>query len=237
MKYLILLFIIVLISCKGYQNPKQEKPEQKKVLSPISSWLIQNEDTLFNFFKGSIDVSNKNENRGESDWTEYVFEGGIMGSLNERVHELASCIKIYYLYNPSQNPYFGILLTTDFDTSCSINIVDSLFSDIDSLDHFKIVKYRFPGSLFSGFVNEKDTLYPADISFKTLPAGEKFDVIMYSKRKYGYDTNELLKEHIFGEEVFLRKINSIKIQSPPDTTQNLKTIEEMRAFFKIKDRD
>jgi|SRR5688572_114757 len=237
MRNLILLFNIVLISCKGYQNPKQEEPEQKKMLSPISSWLIQNEDTLFNFFKGSIDVSNRNENRGEFDWTYYVFEGGIMGSLNEKVHELDSCIKVYYLFNPSQNPYLGILLTTDFDTSCTTNIIDSLFLDIDRLKYFKIVKYRFPGGLFSRFESEKDIIDAEDISFKIIPIGERFDIIMYTKKRYSDNTNELLKQHMLGEEVILKKINSIKIQSPPDTTQNLKTIEEMRLFFKIDARD
>ena len=237
MKHSILIIIILIFSCKEYQNRKQEKPEQKRVLSPISSWLAQNEDTLFRFFKESIDLSSQKEGRSELYWTEYVFEGGIMGSLNEKVNELDSCIKVYYLYNPIQNPYLGILLTTDFDNRCSTNTIDSVFSDIDSLKYFQIVRYRLPEGLFSAFLNEKDTVYPADISFKTIPAGEKFDIVMYSKRRYSDKTNELLKEHIFGEEVFLKKIESIRIQTPPNTPQNLKTIQEIRSFFKIKDRD
>lgn len=228
MKNLFFLLSIILVSCNDLEIESKEK-----VLSPVSLWLVQNEDSLFRFLS-DFAKSDTSANKADSEiiTREYVLTNGICGALNDQIHNLAACIKVIFLLRPKSNPYFEIFLTPEFDTAC-VKLTDSIFADIDSLRHFRITKYRWPTGPFSKYITETDTIEPKDIAFALSRSKDKYDVTVYMKNPTTQDTKETLKNEIFGEEILLKRIKSVKFGRLTDTTKGLKSLEEVWKLFGI----
>ena len=69
---------------------------------------------------------------------------------------------------------------------------------------------------------------PAKVRFGFNEFADKFDLTIYTDKKITRETQKSLDEQIFGEEVLLKRIRSVKQKRLEDTIQNTKTIEEAR---------
>jgi hypothetical protein len=226
-----LFFIIVIFSCTHSPRPKTAQVIPVTPLSPASLWLTAHEDTLYRFLVRDTKTDRAEISEGGS--MEYVIEGGTMGLLNDQIHNVGKCIVIYYVFTPYEIPSFEILLTTNYDTSC-VKAVDSIFSDIPVLTHFRIKKYRPAGGLFSGFINGKDTVSPKDVAFKLTHAPDhKWDMTIYLRHSISDGTKEALRNQIFGEEVIVKTMHSISYKQLTDSINQVSTIEQIRSFFGI----
>jgi hypothetical protein len=231
MRLLIILFLLVCLSCN--ENSEYKKTE---ALTPLSKWLVNNEDSLFVQFNQKIKEDTINITKGNEVLTsrEYRFEDGYLGQLTEKIHGLDSAIGVYYIYKPKEHPYVRILLTPELKKQ-PVGAIDSIFTDIHSLKYFQILKYRPPGSLFSAYIDQADTVKPDELHFKPIAKGNQFDLDIYVKKSLMRETKEDLLAQVFGEEVLLKRINKVNYIVTSNTVKHSMTLEEIRTFFGIKD--
>ncbi len=219
------LLITILISCKNKQS------ERNHTLTPVSLWLVQNEDTLNNYFREFIKGDPRLKGH-DAIYLEYTIDTSVFKTLNRKIAQYDSCIVVHINYRPKAKHAFEILLTSDYKKGCTSSI-DKIFSDIDTLKHFYIVKYRPAEGPFSGYMNGTDTINPEQIKFTVNPTGNKYDVVFYTTKVIGKSSKEYLTQDIFGEEVLLKKINKIDYRVLKDTTIRTKSIQEIRKYFGI----
>lgn len=234
-----IILLLLFLACKQ-RNQKTEKN-----LTPLSRWLVLNEDSLFVAFNKALKNDTIGDTKGNQyvTWREYKFEEGYFKQLTDRIHEFDPSIYVYYIYRPRQTPYIDILLSSlDNEISSMYNenciwAIDSAFSDIDSLKYFSIVKYWPPHDIFSSFIfvneeeNKTDTILPEKLGFELKANGERFDLKIYLKKRVMEITKETLIADILGEEIRLKKINTIRFI---DSVKQPMTLNEFREFFNIK---
>jgi hypothetical protein len=228
----LLTFLLVACSSPDTSNTRKDTSYSAK-LTPLSQWLIENEDSLFRALSAHVKqdtITNKPEyqliNR------HYDFAEGILGALADSIKRFSPCLDFDYVFSPEENPYFELLLSPNYDTSC-IQPTDLIFSDINQLKNFRIKKYISPGGAFSLYINDKDTVNPTKVRFGFNELANKFDLTIYTDKKITRETQKSLEEQIFGEEVLLKRIRSVKQKRLKDTLKNTKTIEEARHVFSI----
>lgn len=226
----IILFALILTT---FSSCKQQSQEINHKLTPLSLWLVQNEDSLNNYFKEFIKGDPRLKGH-DAIYLEYTIDTSIFKELNRKVAQYDSCVVVHINYRPKAKHPFEILLTSDYKKGCTSSI-DNIFSDIDSLKHFHIVKFRPADGLFSGYINDKDTIDPEQIRFAINPAGDKYDLIFYTTKSIGQTSKEYLTQDIFGEEILAKKINKIDYRILKDTTIRTKSIQEIRKYLGISD--
>jgi hypothetical protein len=232
MRIIILLFLLTLFAC---QQPKSTTDTSKK-LSPLSNWLVEHEDSLFFYFSQRIkeDTSQKlsaNENLTSK---EYQFESGYLVQLTGKIYNYDSCIQVYYLYKPLEQPAYQILLSPDYNKKC-LSSIDSLFNDIDSLKHFRIVKYQPAGGMFSAFIVDSDTVSAEELRFKAIPNQSGYNLEVFVNKKLSELTEESLLSSIFGEEVRLKKLDAVRFIVTKDSVIESMNLEDVRKFMGVKD--
>jgi hypothetical protein len=232
MRIVTILFLLTLLAC---QQPKSTTVASKP-LSPLSNWLVKNEDSLFFHFSQRIkeDTFQKLSANETLESREYQFESGYIGQLTGKIHDYDSCIQVYYLFKPQEQPAYQILLSTDYNKKC-LSAIDSLFNDIDSLKHFRIVKYQPAGGMFSALIVESDTVRAEEIRFKARPNQDKYNMEIFVSKKLSELTEECLMSSIFGEEVRLKKLNAVRFTVKKDSVIESMTLEDVRKFMGVKD--
>jgi len=227
----LLFFISILIF--SFNLKTEKSAARDKPLSAISLWLSQNEDSLFRSLSEWVKTdTTQNKTEGELDSREYVLNEGIFATLNDKVRKIGNCITVIYIFKPKTSPYFEIFLTPEFDTAC-INSTDSIFSDIDSLQYFRVTKYRPPIGAFSKYIMEADTLEVSDIAFKVSQSNGKYDITIYLKKPTFPETKEQLKNDIFGEKILLKQVRSVKFLQLTDTVRGTKAVDELRRLLDL----
>jgi hypothetical protein len=232
MRIVAILFLLTLLAC---QQPKSTTIAPKP-LSTLSKWLLENEDSLFFHFDQRIkeDTFQKLPANETLDSKEYQFESGYIGKLTDKIHEYDSCIQVYYLFKPQEQPAYQILLSTDYNKKC-LSAIDSIFNDIESLKHFRIVKYQPAGGMFSSFIVESDTVRAEEIRFKARPNQNKYNMEIFVSKKLSELTKENLLSSIFGEEVRLKKLDAVRFTVKKDSVMESMTLEDVRKFMGVKD--
>ena len=226
----LILFTLILTTLSSCKNQSQES---NRKLTPLSLWLVQNEDTLNSYFTEFIKGDPRLKGH-DAIYLEYTIDTSAFKILNSKIAQYDSCIVVHINYRPKAKHPFEILLTSDYKKGCTSSI-DKIFSDIDSLKHFYIVKYRPAEGLFGGYINDKDTINPEQIKFTINPDGDKYDLIFYTTKSIGPTSKEYLTHDIFGEEVLAKKINKVDYRILKDTTIRTKSIQEIRKYFGIPD--
>jgi hypothetical protein len=231
MRIVVTLFLLTLISCQQLESTT----EKEKPLTPLSNWLVANEDSLFFYFIQKVKKSALNEALANETLVsrEFQIEEGFIGQLTKKIHDFDSCIQVYYLYKPEDQPSFQLLLSPDYNKKC-VPAVDRIFNDIDSLKHFRIVKYKPAEGLFSAFIVEKDTVRPEDLKFKPVQKKELYDLDVFVTKNLSGLTKETLLSSILGEEVQLKKVNTIRFIVSPDSLNGSMRLADIRRFFKVK---
>lgn len=226
----LILFTLILTTLSSCKNQPRDASRR---LTSLSFWLVQNEDSLNNYFKEFIKGDPRLKEH-DAIYLEYTIDTFAFRTLNRKIAQYDSCIVVHINYRPKEKHPFEILLTSDYKNGCTSSI-DNIFSDIDTLKYFYIVKYRPAGGLFSGYINGTDTINPDQIKFTVNPIGNKYDVVFYTTKSIDESSKEYLIQDIFGEEVLLKKINKIDYRLLKDSTIKTKSIDEIREYFGIID--
>lgn len=179
----------------------------------------------------------------DTDWinttslsSEYVVLIAGFKTLQDKLKNIDSSINLYVCYDRNLSKVqYSLLLSRDYIKSNS-NCLDTILNDIDSLRHFKIVKYREPSSLFSTLLNENDTINAEQIRFIVKSINSKFDVCLITTKPIKQSTKDIIIQNVIGEKIYQNQINNIEFKVSSDYNLNTKTIEETRSFFKIKDK-
>jgi hypothetical protein len=229
-------FLIVIISC----NTNEKNLNNKKIYKPISSWLINNEDSLakqMEYFLNLPIHKNRDFNTLTSEeWS--ITDSTILGALTKNINLLDSNIEFSYQYRPKSIKKYALHLTTDKKGS-AIKLIDSLFSDIDSLKYFDIIKFNTPGKEFSKFIIQ-DTkgrqiiIDPFEMGFKLEEHGPYYILLCFSKRYIPKESQEALVYSILGNEIILKQIDSIQYLKVRDFDVSIMTLKALRDYFNIK---
>jgi len=131
----VFILFSILLSCK---NRTIHSPEITKELSPVSSWLVKHEDSLFRYVQHAAGLDTLIHKPDDARTWDFMVLDGLCDSLNKKVKGYASCIEIMYSYASNKMPNTEIVLSANYDTSCA-RAIDSIFADIDTLQHFKLV--------------------------------------------------------------------------------------------------
>jgi hypothetical protein len=232
MRIVTFLFLLPLLACQQSKS----RNDAPKPLSPLSYWLVKNEDSIFFHFSQRIkaDTLEKLSANETLDSREYQFESGYIGKLTNKINDYDSCIEVYYLYKPQEQPSYQILLSPDYNKKC-LTSIDTLFNDIDSLKHFRIVKYQPADGMFSDFIVESDTVKAEEIYFKIIPNKEKYNLEVFVNKKLSDLTEESLLSSIFGEEVRLKKFDTVRFIIKKEPVVGSMTLKEVRKSMGVKD--
>ena len=81
----------------------------------LSSWFIQNEDSLYNEFNQQVQAELFNKNH-DTNWGEYAFQNAdstkFMGLFTLEVKKYCDSSDVTFFYNKSTTPHVRILLST-----------------------------------------------------------------------------------------------------------------------------
>ena len=237
MKYLIIP-LLTLFAC----NSDSGKTIQvsKKQLTPTSLWLVNNEDSLANYFFQKIKPDTGNDNLHSVTLRAYQLDDGIFHVLNSKIKSYRDCIGVEYFFRSKERRPFEILLTPYGNAQC-VGAIDSIFSDIDSLKTFQIVKFRPPSKKYGGWNYEfqdgtkttKDDILPDDIAFKVMQDDDKYDLTVFLSKKISQLTKDVLVEDILGEEIQLKTIKNTKYIISKDSVKANMNTQQLTDFFGI----
>jgi hypothetical protein len=237
MKYLSLLLFISFACTNG---PGKTTQAPKKQLTPISQWLVSNEDSLANYFYQKIKPDTASDNLRRVTLRAYQLDDGIFHVLNSKIKGYRDCIGVEYFYRSKETRPFKILLTPYGNAQC-IGAVDSIFSDIDSLKAFQIVKFRPPSKKYGSWTYEfqdgskitRDIIKPDDIAFKVIQNDGKYDLTIFLSKKISQLTKDALVEDILGEEIELKKIKSVQYIISKDSVKTNMNTQQLADLFEI----
>jgi hypothetical protein len=230
---LYLLGSILLFSCSVNENKIEGQ------YKPLSEWLISNEDSLAKQFKVFISKQNlKPESAGQIVSKEWIIDDTtILGALTKKISLIDSNIYFAFEYWPDSIKKYALHLTPNRKRSTS-KIIDSLFSDIGSLMNFRIIKYSPPEGESSEWIYEDEK--GNQVSIKPTKIGFKFN--KYASRKildcfFTQDLSEEIKENlvygILGEEVILKKVDSIRYFKTDTIDTSMLSIKTIKQTFNV----
>ncbi len=231
MKKAILIFCIFTLTCN---QPEQNTAHPKKI-SVLSDWLIKNEDSLllaFKKYEQDYPLQPELEN-AEHFHQEQEMNEGLPGEFSRRVNERYPGILLYFQRrNPGKKP--AILVSANDDRSLAA-AVDSLFTDIDSLRHFEILKYYPRLMNFSTVLYVNDTIEAENLFFLYSSVNDSIDLTVYYNKEVTVETQYLLIKDLFGEKIVLKTIRSYDYRVYNNKTpENVITIEGMQKRFGIR---
>ena len=215
------------------------RPKTKEVSIPrpdyLSVWFLQNEDNLFKEFNKQVqtELFNKNHN---TNWGEYTFLNGdskkFMGRFTLEAKKYCDSLSVTFFYSRSTNPHMRILLSIDFNRKY-IESIDSIFLPIPKSNYFIIDKYEQPDTTTDMFsINDMDVIVK-DLRIQLNPIDNLTNLIVYIKaatKKTSIDEEqkESFIHKLFGEELLLKKINTVEIKFTDSIIVDLLTLQEVR---------
>ncbi len=235
MKIRQLLYVLILVASSCFTK----KNTYIRNLNPLSSWLITNEDSLGKEFSDFIKRENINNEIGintiSKGW--FFYDSTMLGILTKKISSIDSNILFSYEYHPKNNKKFAIQISSGRNKT-TVNAIDSLFNDIDSLKHFEILKYIPPDVEMSKYINEDEMrrqiiIDPKEVFFKLIKNNSKYILICFIKKQIPISIKEDFIYSILGEEIILKKIDSIKFFDERKNDTSLISIKTLRRNFKI----
>ena len=237
--YILLIFIFLgVLSCK-------QKNKDTSIPRPdyLSTWFIQNEDSLFNEFNQEVKSELFNKSN-DTNWTEYAYHNTdrtkFMGRFTLEAKKYCDSLDVTFFYNKTTIPHGRILISTDYNKRFT-KALDTIFNFVSIPKYFKIQKYE--PSNYDTTRNEILNLFEiGDIAYKDLrvqmiPLETLQNITVYiptksKQAKITDDEYEILRTQLFGEELYVKKINELKFILCNTIKPNLFTISE--ALNKLK---
>ena len=236
MRYYITLIslIFAIISC-NQRGTDISKPK----IDYLSSWFIQNEDSLYNEFNQQVQNDLFSPNHDTS-WGEYAFQNAdstkFMGRFTLEAKKHCDSLDVTFFYNKSTTPHVRILLSTNYNKNFT-TALDTIFNFVPKPKHFIVDKYEQPTLYSDGF-----SLPGLNIDSKSLrilmqrkDSLQNLKIFIYTKAKsvmIDDDNQDFLKKELFGEEMLLKKIGNVDFILTDTINSNLLTLTELRNRLK-----
>jgi len=201
----------------------------------LSSWFIQNEDSLFTEFTQLVQTELFSNNH-DTNWGEYAFQNEdstkFMGRFTLAAKKYCDSLGVTFFYNKSTTPHVRILLSTDYNKNFT-TALDTIFIFVPKPKYFIVEKYEQPDLHSDGFslpnlnIDNKDLR----ILMQSKDSVKNLKIFIYSKAKnvtIDNDNKEFLKKELFGEELLLKKLNDIEFIVTDTINSKLLTLSELR---------
>ncbi|HTB53276.1 MAG TPA: hypothetical protein VK718_10940 [Ferruginibacter sp.] len=246
----LICFLAFLFSCNQVLSQtiiKTKKLDSSKHLTPkfdhVSLWLIENEDSLYSEFiaKANAALVANGPRAIESEPVDMSSndESTYMGRFTEEVtKEDSDSLYVSFYYTKSSN-LSQICITALLNKKYALAL-DTILNPIPNLKHFKIQKY-LPADTTIDSLNgilPDINIAVKDLRIKMSTVGSLQNIIVYihgdSKDKINGQTYIELAGPLFGEEIFLKKINSLQFEFCHSIKPGLLTIQEARVKLGYK---
>lgn len=226
----ILVISLVTISCK--ENSLDTSVPETDYLS---TWFIQNEDSLYyefiktvkdNFLSGNTDTS----------WGEVALKSAdsltFMGRFTLETKKYCDSLEVTFFYNKGNTPHSRILITTNYNRTLT-KALDSIFKIAPNPKHFVIEKYEQPNWDSDGFAFPNLNIDNKDLRILIKQNGKfsSLKIYIFTKNKnvtIDNENQEILKKGLFGEELLLKKIDEIEFHFTDSINHNYLTLNEAR---------
>jgi hypothetical protein len=230
---LFIAFIVSLFSCSRQNNSASEKPDH------VSQWFLLHEDSLYQEF---MQLSKKGLKGLDENKFSYVSNhqppNTLMAQLTNQVKKYCDSLEVTFTYTKTSTPKATILISTGYDRRWS-KALDTIFNYVPKPKHFKIVKYE---PCFFDSTTDILSLDIGDVALKDfrvimMPFDTLQNITVYiagkpKDTKLPEEDYDFLRQDLFGEELFVRKINKLDFKFCDTIKGSLLTIYETRNRLK-----
>jgi hypothetical protein len=178
----------------------------------------------------------------DTSWGEMAYEkidsNSYMGRFSLQALKYSDSLEVTYFYNKITIPKCRILLSTGYNKRLT-STLDSIFSYPFTPKHFTVDKYEQRDretDIYS--LNKIAYANVKELRIQIQPSGSLTDLIIYihSNSKdtaIGNDEREFFVHQLFGEEILLKKINTVALKFSDSIHANLLTLD--KAILKLKE--
>lgn len=232
--YFILFISLLAASCVHKTQDKQFIKQDY-----LSKWFIENEDSLYKEFENYV-AKNSLCAKCDTRWGEmgYIqFDSvSFMGRFSNLVTKYCDSLQVTYFYNKNGKKTVRILLSTGYNRNFT-KALDSLFTGVTKPKYFIVEKYEQPKIKVDIFTLNNVSAIVKDLRIQMNSTDTLNNLTVYINAKpkdtlINFDNKEFFIHQIFGEEILLKKVNSVDIKFCDTIKQNLSSLNE--AFLKLK---
>jgi hypothetical protein len=231
---LIILFSCAALSCK--QN-SEKKSIQK--IDYLSNWFIQNEDSLYDELTRLATKELKGYDDEKYGYTSnHQPPDTYMGRFTQQVKKYCDSLDVSFSYNKNFNPKANILITTNYNRRLT-KALDTILNSVSHPKYFQLFKYyqSSTDSTTDILTLDNGDVVLKDLRVQIIPTKDLYDLIIYiptkeTNKKVSESDYEFLRTELFGEELFLKKINNLTILFSETIKPNLLSVFEARNKLK-----
>jgi len=230
---LFIAFISSLFSCLQQNNSGAEKPDH------VSQWFVLHEDSLYKEF---VQLSKKGLKGLDENKYSYVSNhqspNTLMAQLTNQVKKYCDGLEVTFTYTKTETPKATILISTGYDRRWS-KALDTIFNFVPKSNYFKIIKYE---PCYFDSTTDILSLDIGDVVLKNFrvkmtPFDTLQNITVYilgkpKETKLAEEDYDFLRQDLFGEEVFVKKINKLDFKFCDTVKAGLLTINEARNRLK-----
>ncbi len=227
---LILLFSFAALSCR--QNSEKKSIQQ---IDYLSKWFIQNEDSLY----GELTRLAAKELKGYDD-EKYGYTSNhqppntYMGRFTQQVKKYCDRLEVSFSYNKNLNPKADIFITTNYNRRLT-RALDTILNSVSHPKYFQLIKYHQSSTDSTTDILTLDNgdVVLKDFRIQIIPSNNLYDLTVYIptkdiNKKVSERDYEFLRTELFGEELFLKRINNLTILFSNTIKPGLLSIFETR---------
>lgn len=226
-------FILVLLSCTQQNNTLSPKPDH------VSKFFIENEDSLYSEL-----VTLAERNLGILDQNKFGYASShqstntYMGRFTSEVKKDCEGLEVVFSYDKSLKPKGSILVSTGYDRRFS-KALDTILNFVPNSKYFKITKYDNPEFYADTDILSLDMgdIHIKDLRINMTPVDTLQNVTVYirsnlNKKNFTESDSLFLRSQLFGERMYVQKINSLNFSFNDSINSGLLTIIEARSKLK-----
>ncbi len=227
----VIVVSIFLFSC----NPKNKVNDFPKI-DYLSNWFIQNEDSLYAEFMNLVSKDALAGPRTKNSWTVRAFLQydtlTYMGKFTVEARKYCDSIQVVYSYKNTNPPESRILLSIDYNKRF-VRALDTIMNLPVASKYFKIQKYEPREGEFetNDFSFENGDVYTDSLRGVIENRESPYNITVFiAKRdknaKLLVDLNNGFAKSLFGEELLVKKIGTVKFKYS-DTIKPGLTIKQL----------
>ena len=234
-----LYILIILICCAALSCKQNSEKKSIQKIDYLSNWFTQNEDSLY---VELIKLATK-ELKGY-DVEKYGYTSNhqppdtYMGRFTQQVKKYCDSLDVSFSYNKNLNPKADILITTNYNRRLT-KALDTILNSVSHPKYFQLIKYyqSSTDSTTDILTLDNGVVVLKDLRVQIIPTKNLYNLIIYiptkkTSKKVSESDYEFLRTELFGEELFLKKINNLTILFSETIKPNLLSVFEARNRLK-----
>ena len=222
-----LYILIILICCAALSCKQNSEKKSIQKIDYLSNWFTQNEDSLY---VELIKLATK-ELKGY-DVEKYRYTSNhqppdtYMGRFTQQVKKYCDSLDVSFSYNKNLNPKADILITTNYNRRLT-KALDTILNSVSHPKYFQLIKYyqSSTDSTTDILTLDNGVVVLKDLRVQIIPTKN-------TNKKVSESDYEFLRTELFGEELFLKKINNLTILFSETIKPNLLSVFEARNRLK-----